>query len=81
MILFFSLVIIHEDIHSRIFVSYDCTNIHTSLRWSGAYTGASCPNNDSNLAQSINEIVGYTAIPMFTILIFILLNKNFDGDD
>ena len=67
-ILLLVLVTLHELTHYQIFKEYNCTDIVVGVNWNGAYTSADCSNPDVKLPQAINEVVGYTFIPMFMML-------------
>ena len=66
------MVIMHECVHYVIFKIFQCDNIHFGATWGYFYTAAdmnSCIYPEFMLlAHSINEVVGYTVIP---ILLFI----------
>ena len=73
-------VVLHEKAHAEVFKIYDCKNIHYDLKITKltAYTLADCPNNDSDIAQSINEIVGYTIMPLLLIIILLISTKHLE---
>ncbi len=80
--LFFSLILLiifvslHEMTHATIYRMYDCEDITMGISLKGPYTAANCDNEDVRLPQAINEIVGYTIMPLLLLIIHILILQN-----
>ena len=62
---------IHEGTHVQIFRICECENIETDYF---TKTTADC-NNSAILPTAINEIVGYTVVPILCVIMFLLLSK------
>jgi len=69
-------IVLHEITHMEIDRIYGCTNISMSIEWNAVVTHAECPNNNSDLAQSINEVVGYNVMPFLLIILLVLIFKD-----
>ena len=68
-------IYIHELTHAEIYRIYDCESIE--IRLFPPHTQAICPDNDSNLAQSVNEVVGYNVMPLLILILFMhMANMN-----
>ena len=71
-----SAIFIHESVHKVINTGFGCRNSVFGANWQGFYTLCVDKNfvcNDyCRLAQSINEVVGYS-ITQFLVIIIILL--------
>ena len=77
-ILIFLMVLVqHEVTHYEIFKSHNCENIGFKINIKGIYTYATCPTNEQDLAQDINEIVGYNIMPfLMFIMILLIIGKD-----
>lgn len=68
-------IITHELTHAEIFRLHGCENINFGISQLGVYTHAEQCAKDPTLAQSINEIVGYTIAPLLILIVFIISDK------
>lgn len=68
-----AVVIMHEAAHYYIFETFGCNDFKVGIRIPYAYIEANCNNltlvelSNLNLANSINEIVGYCILPFLII--------------
>lgn len=71
--LILSFVGLHETAHGEIYRAYGCTDITYEFHWYYAQTLAKCNNENSTLANSINEVVGYGISPFLIAIIMIMI--------
>ena len=68
---------VHEVTHKAIYEIYDCKNVSMNL----LRTKATCPNNDADLPNAINEIIGYNVVPLLFGIFFYFISKDIMGVD
>ena len=72
--LFSFYLVTHETIHYEIYSVYHCTDVQVHL----TYTSAFCPNEDANLANMIQQIVGNGAVPFLIGILYIMILNYYD---
>jgi len=63
----------HEHTHATIFAIHGCENIRFGREKTAFFVTATCPDDSSELAHDINEIVGYNIMPFLGIIVFLLI--------
>ena len=65
----------HELVHYQIWGYYGCDSIEAGITWKGAYVSAdmgSCKTEGVMLPHSINDLVGYSIMPLLLVIIVML---------
>ena len=71
----------HEQTHVVINNEFGCDASVWGVDWKGFYVQAYCPESEiRDLAQSINEVVGYCIFPFLYFICLALFDIGLNGD-
>jgi len=70
--IFLMVIVLHEITHYEIYRAHNCKDIGFKIGIKGISIYATCPTDNQDLAQNINEIVGYNIMPFLMLIVMLL---------